>query len=324
MNGEMVLNKMTMGNDDVITKAEAEQCRHRLEKRWHRRLIELNIVIIAVVICVFVSHFGNYTKKAKDMINEGIQSISDTLEGKTNSSTEEKESGSHDDGNIPWDVKAVIMGIGGIFSIYIYMTYMYAKNKASALKITEQNFPEVYAIVCEQARKLGMKKVPEVYVIQANGVLNAFSTFCLSKQYITVNAEIFEVAYREHHDLDSLSFIIAHEMSHIYFGHAKLMYNLGILFANALPVFGTTASRAREYSCDRLAQRITGNDGIDSMFMLMVDRHIYKMVDKADYIKNAEEQKGLFLWVSNLLADHPVACKRIPALAMGEGSGKLY
>ena len=187
MNGEMVLNKMTMGNDDVITKAEAEQCRHRLEKRWHRRLIELNIVIIAVVICVFVSHFGNYTKKAKDMINEGIQSISDTLEGKTNSSTEEKESGSHDDGNIPWDVKAVIMGIGGIFSIYIYMTYMYAKNKASALKITEQNFPEVYAIVCEQARKLGMKKVPEVYVIQANGVLNAFSTFCLSKQRYTRN-----------------------------------------------------------------------------------------------------------------------------------------
>ena len=140
---------------------------------------------------------------------------------------------------------------------------MYAKNKASALKITEQNFPEVYAIVCEQARKLGMKKVPEVYVIQANGVLNAFSTFCLSKQYITVNAEIFEVAYREHH-------------------------------------------------------------GIDSMFMLMVDRHIYKMVDKEDYIKSAEEQKGLFLRVSNLLADHPVACKRIPALAMGEGSGKLY
>ena len=48
------------------------------------------------------------------------------------------------------------------------------------------------------------------------------------------------------------------------------------------------------------------------------------MVDKEDYIQELEEQKGFFLWFVNLFSDHPVMCKRIPALVQGKGSGKLY
>ena len=96
------------------------------------------------------------------------------------------------------------------------------------------------------------------------------------------------------------------------------------MFSQMIPVLGTTASRAREYSCDRLAQRLTGTDGLDAMLVLVVDRHLYKMVDKEDCIEEMRSQRGFFLWVFNLLADHPVMCKRLVALAEGRGSGKLY
>lgn len=327
MNSEMTMEQMSISADEVITKADAQQCRHKLEKRWYRRLVVINIIMVAVVIGAFVKNFGGYNKKVHEYIEENTQTMTQAMEGKKAAKTEskaEKKDDKFEKEDLPWDVKALLTGIGAVIGLYVFMTYQYAKNKANALRITEKNFPEVYNEVCRQAKKLGMKKVPEVYVVQASGVLNAFSTFCLSKQYITIHSEVFEMAYREHHDMESLSFIIAHEMSHIYYGHAKLTYQLSILFSSLIPVLSDTASRAREYSCDRLAQKITGNDGIDSMFMLMVDRHLYKMIDREDYIENAESQKGFYLWVSNLLADHPVPCKRIPALAMGEGSGKLY
>ena len=54
------------------------------------------------------------------------------------------------------------------------------------------------------------------------------------------------------------------------------------------------------------------------------------MKKKKDYFEGkkvfevTEEQKGFFVWVFNLLADHPVMSKRIVALAEGKGSGKLY
>jgi Mg2+/citrate symporter len=39
-----------------ITKQMGELCRHRLEKRWYRRLVFLNFVLIIAVIACLVIH----------------------------------------------------------------------------------------------------------------------------------------------------------------------------------------------------------------------------------------------------------------------------
>ena len=58
--------------------------------------------------------------------------------------------------------------------------------------------------------------------------------------------------------------------------------------------------------------------------MLIVDRHLYKMVDKEDYINEMRNKKGFFVWLYNMVIDHPVMAKRVVALAEGRGSGQLY
>ena len=196
--------------------------------------------------------------------------------------------------------------------------------RASSVKITLRNFPEIYSLIESYAWRLGMKQVPDAYIVQQSGVLNAFSAYLFKKQYIEINSEIFEVAYREHQDIDALAFIIAHEMSHIYYGHATLHYNVPIWFSMNFPIVGAIASRTREYSCDRLAQHLTYNDGLEAMFLLMVDRHLYKMVDKQDYLDNAVKESGFFMWLLNFFASHPIMPKRVLALARREGSGDLF
>lgn len=93
---------------------------------------------------------------------------------------------------------------------------------------------------------------------------------------------------------------------------------------NNVPILSSTASRAREYSCDRIAQILSGSDGIDAMMSLTAGIHLYKRVDKEDYLEHAKSVKGFFVWCYNLMSSHPVISKRVLALQMKEGSGKLY
>lgn len=300
-----------------ITKKEADACRHKAEKRWYRRLVVLNILIIVVVLAMLASGLEEI-KKWAGLVEEQVseQFSEDYVEDKTQYRYNALE-------DIPFELELVVYGIIFFVVLIPVLYYMYAQYRSMALRITEKNFPEVYQLIEEYARRLGIK-TPKAYVMQQNGILNAFSAFLPRRQWICIHSELFEVAYREHKDMDSLAFIIAHEMAHIYYGHATLHYNLAIMFSKMIPILGTTASRTREYSCDRLAQRLTGTDGLDAMLVLVIDRHLYKMVDKEDFIEEMRSQRGFFLWVFNLLKDHPVLCKRIVALEEGRGSGKLY
>lgn len=300
-----------------ISKKEGNACRHKAEKRWYRRLVVLNILIIVAVIAVLVANIEStkdWAELASTQMSEEFSE--DYVEDKTQYRYNAFE-------DVPMELELVLYGIV-LFAIIIpVLYYMYAQYRSMALRITEKNFPEVYALIEEYAHRLGIK-VPKAYVVQQNGVLNAFSAFLPRRQWICIHSELFEVAYREHKDMDALAFIIAHEMAHLYYKHATFGYYLSIMFSQMIPILGTTASRTREYSCDRLAQRLTGTDGLDAMLVLVVDRHLYKMVDKEDCIEEMRSQRGFFLWVFNLLADHPVMCKRLVALAEGRGSGKLY
>lgn len=327
---------------EPITKEVGETLRHRLEKRWYRRLIELNVLIVVVVIAVFICNFSkNYDKfteygnQIQEEIDAAIKEASVDENKKTDDkkkeqkkdnkkskeNTDDKDKLTKDD--IPFEVTALGYGLFILVVGYIGLYVYYAMYRSNALRITEKNFPEVYETIEQYANRLGIK-VPKAYIMQSSGVLNAFSTFLFRRQWIMINSEIFEVAYRENHDMDSLNFIIAHEMAHIYYGHATLHYNLPIWFSMYVPIINSIASRAREYSCDRLAQRLTGVDGVDAMLILVVDRHLYKMVDKEDYIEELRGMKGFFIWLVNMIMDHPIMAKRIVALKEGRGSGALY
>lgn len=346
--------------DYILSKEEIESCRHKSEKRWYRGLCVLNVLIALVFVAIVVAFAPRQYRSFTKQVNEAVEEITTILNEETNGteqgekkaednkkenvkSTKEKETKeeknkkkeAEQDSNETEEEDTVsaeetdiflyaVAALAMFLLVPLILNLYYQQYRTMSIRITPKNFPEIYERVELYAKRLGMKKVPEVYIIQQNGILNAFSSFIIRKQYIEIYADIFEVAYREHEDLDTISFIIAHEMAHIQYKHATFGYYIKIMFSSLIPILGSTASRAREYSCDRLAQKVTGNDGIEAMFSLIAGKHLYKMVDKEDYLEYAKSVKGIFVWWYNLLADHPVMTKRIPALEMKEGSGKLY
>lgn len=302
-----------------IDKKTLKKCRHKAERRWYRRMVVLNVIIIAAIIAWFVYSLDDNTKYIEDISNKAVAAVEnyddDTKMDDLSEAADE----------LPENIVYAIAIIFTFIAIPFVVSYAYAQYRSMSVLITEKTYPEIYAIVEEYAQKLGMKRVPKVYMIQGNGVLNAFSSFIPFRQYIEIYADLLEVAYREHHDMDTIRFVIAHEMGHIYYKHATMHYYYAMLFSNTIPVLSQTASRTREYSCDRLAQLLSGSDGVDAMMALTAGIHLYKQVDKADYIEHAKSVKGLFVFCWNLVCDHPVTTKRVIALADPEKkSGKLY
>ncbi|RDY29949.1 M48 family peptidase [Lachnotalea glycerini] len=318
-----IMDKKNDVNYVVMDQQEINKCRHKAEKRWYRRLVVLNFIFVIGILVWFMTETNqnkDYFVELKDTAMTCFNTIDQTTE--TSESATKKLQDKVDEFPDSLMMASVIVGL--MIAFPFILNYMYAQFRSMSVRITEKNFPEIYEIVEEYTQKLGLKEAPAIYLVQGNGILNAFATCIPFKQYIELYADLVEVAYREHHDMESLRFIIAHEISHIRYSHAKLHYNYLILFANMIPILSKIASRTREYSCDRLAQKLSGSDGIEAMMALTAGIHLYKNVDKADYIENAKKVKGFFVWCYNLGASHPVTSKRVLALEMKEGSGKLY
>lgn len=305
-----------------IDKKILKKCRHKSERRWYRFMVLLNVVIIAAVIAWFALSVNDNMKYVDDVASQAETMVMSTDEAEVAEAEEKFEETVNE---IPENITYFVMIAFLIVAVPFVVSYAYAQYRSMSVRITEKTYPEIYAIVEEYAQKLGMKRVPKIYMVQGNGVLNAFSAFIPFRQYIEVYADLLEVAYREHHDMDTIRFVIGHEMAHIYYKHATMHYNYSLMLANMIPIFSQTLSRAQEYSCDRLAQLLSGSDGVDAMMTLTAGIHLYKQVDKADYIEHAKSVKGLFVFCYNLVCDHPVVTKRVLALVDPEKkSGKLY
>lgn len=231
-----------------------------------------------------------------------------------------------------------ISGIGGIIGLLILMIFsyysLYASEMSYGIRVSENNFPEIYRKVKEYTMLLGLKKEPRVFVRQMNGQINAFTSWVPGKTFIQLNAEIVDLGYMENNDFETVYFIMAHEFGHIYLHHVQLYYNIWPVLVSYIPVIGRTVlfsllQRSREYSADRVGQALTNEaEQLDGMMMLTAGRHAYKYMDPVEYMNeimakhNFVERFARF--VINLLASHPIMPYRVRAIMDPQRkSGKL-
>jgi Zn-dependent protease with chaperone function len=204
------------------------------------------------------------------------------------------------------------------------LEYYYARLKTRAVRVTPRQFGDLYAMAEQYARVLGLKKMPEIYLVQEDGVMNAFASNIIRKRFIGINADLLEVAYREFRDLPSIGFVLAHEMAHIRLRHVAIWVRYSVMLAQLIPVIGPALSRVREYSCDRVAQAVSGSDGIDAMMALTMGKHLYRKTDAAEYLETARTARGFWVWLGNLNASHPILPKRGSALANPARPGRIF
>jgi Zn-dependent protease with chaperone function len=84
---------------------------------------------------------------------------------------------------------------------------------AGAVKVSERQFPHIYALVRDGSYILDLPEVPEVFVVQ-NPLVNA-AALGRDNPFIVISTGLVNL-----HDQEELRFVIGHELGHILSGHA--------------------------------------------------------------------------------------------------------
>lgn len=185
--------------------------------------------------------------------------------------------------------------------------------RRNGVKISEKQFPDLYEKAVKVAADMELKKVPEIYVIESQGMLNAFATRFFGKNLVVLYSDIFELV--EEGGEEEVLYVLAHEFAHLKRKH--VLVSTLILPAMWMPFLGEAYSRACEYTCDRYAAYYVKSleASKNALTMLAIGKELYRKVDKDAYMEQIQTESGFFAWCHEKLSTHPHLPKRIYALS---------
>ena len=195
--------------------------------------------------------------------------------------------------------------------LVVYRQLTRAGIRGSAVRLSRPQFPDIYAVKEDFARRLGLKRDPEIYLMSGNGVLNAFAASTFGYDFVVIHSELFSNTYEK--NKDALAFIIGHELGHLRLGHTRLWYQLSTAYVDWVPLLGGFLSRAREFSCDRHGAYVAPQ-GEEGLVLLAAGRYVYKQVDLEQLLEQAQRFRGFWPTVAQLPQSHPFTVRRIKIL----------
>jgi Zn-dependent protease with chaperone function len=182
--------------------------------------------------------------------------------------------------------------------------------RGSAVRVSERQFPMLHRLVQEHARRLGLKRTPEVYLLESGGLLNAFAARCFGRDFIVVHSDVLALALEQGED--AVSFVVAHEVGHLWRGHLKRRWLTAP--GRFIPYLGAAYSRACEYTCDRVGAHCVPEGAISGLMALAAGARLYPHVDVREFAAQAERDKDFWVRRAELMASHPRLPKRVAAL----------
>lgn len=208
-------------------------------------------------------------------------------------------------------VVGVLYGLLIGFIVFVAHALWIAHIRGNGVKLSEQQLPDLYAKVVAAAQKFELEKVPDAYVVQAGGSLNAFATKLLGRKFIIIYSDLLEACTE---DGKAVDMIIGHEMGHLALGHLKWLMFLAP--ARIIPWLGPAYSRACEYSCDLCGYEIAGNmkDAAQGLAILAAGGKTARQMDMNAFVNQSRELSGFWSSIYELNASHPYLPKRVAAL----------
>jgi Zn-dependent protease with chaperone function len=198
-----------------------------------------------------------------------------------------------------------------IFLIILYLFFRFGiligYLKGNAIKLNKNQFPDIYQIVLKQSELLGLRSAPNVFIMQSDGVLNAFAARFFGRNYIVLYSEIVEAAYDQ--DINILEFIIGHELGHIKRNH--MVKNILLLPSHLIPFLSSAYSRACEYTCDNIGHSLSPAGVKSGLLLLAAGKSIFKKVNLKEYLTQVYSEDGFWKWFAEAVSSHPNLTKRL-------------
>ena len=180
--------------------------------------------------------------------------------------------------------------------------------KGNALRITEDQFPEIHKVIQEQSKRLGFKEAPSTYIME--GQFNAFVTRLARNHIMLLYSDLVVTSMKG--DDKILQFVIGHELGHIKRRH--LLKRALLLPSALIPFLSLAYSRGCEYTCDRIGYSFSPTGAVEGILTLSVGKDLYSRVNPEKYLEQVTNERSFWIWFSEKFSTHPHTGKRLAAI----------
>lgn len=204
-------------------------------------------------------------------------------------------------------VYAVFLGVFFFFAHVALITYV----RGSAVRLSSRQLPDLYRRVYDLAARAGVSPMPDAYVMQADGALNAFATKFLRSHIIVLHTDLLDACAD---DEGARDMIIGHELGHVRSRH--LNWHLLLLPGMLVPFLGSAYSRARELTCDRWGAALTESPeaAVRGLVILAAGRRLAPQVDVAAYVAQQSDLETGWMTIGRWLSGYPPLSTRVEAI----------
>lgn len=197
-----------------------------------------------------------------------------------------------------------------IFGLFFHLLAM-AHVRMNAVKVGPKQLPELFLGVKKLCGTLGIAKQPDVFVMNGNGILNAFAARLVTRRLLIVYSDLAD-ALISGKDQKQLEAVLAHELGHHELGHTSI-WNYLIEPGMLVPGIGHAYSRAREYSCDRVMRKAVSEQQAceRALIKLAGGKSAGDSANLDEYVAQKQSEGGFFAWLAEKLSTHPHLPNRI-------------
>jgi len=207
-------------------------------------------------------------------------------------------------------VGAIYAAFLGVFFFVVHLAFI-TRLRGNGVKLGPDQMPELHARVVELSRRVGLDPVPDAYVLQAGGALNALATRFLSRTFIVLYSDLLEACGD---NTEARDMIVAHELGHLHAGHLRWRWLL--LPGLAVPFLGQLYSRACEYTSDRYGMAVCRDReaGLRGLAILAGGGKNGARVNLEALARQREDMNSIWMKIGEWLGTHPPIARRLAVL----------
>jgi Zn-dependent protease with chaperone function len=215
-----------------------------------------------------------------------------------------------------------VIGYGLLFALVFFMMHglMIGGVRGNGVRVTATQFPALHETIVRHAQSVGLAKVPDVFLLQAGGLLNAFATRFLGRDFVVLYSDVLAMAEREGQAV--VGWIVAHELAHVRRGHLRRRWLIAP--ARFIPYLGAAYSRACEYTCDRFAAYCQPDGAVEGLLALAAGPELYRRVEAREFADQVRTEGGFWVSRAELLSTHPTLPKRVAAMIAAGANVPAY
>ncbi len=205
----------------------------------------------------------------------------------------------------------ILYGLGIPAFILISAALYRARAYGNMILLGPKQLPELYQAVVEGAEKLSLP-VPQVFLYNSNGVMNAFARRLLGGRYVFLTSALVEVQNDA-----QVRFVIGHELGHHAAGHLDPMKNLIMLPGHFVPFLGKAYSRTREYTCDSIGAFLCGDPAAAESSLQMLGcgcQRLNASLNGEAFVAQEQMMPPVAGFVAEIFRTHPRLTRRVLAL----------